>query len=415
MPGRHNFSKKLTFWNALKNDAPWRSPPARVRRGFSPQCQDEIPLGRQKKKKAKGKSSLEHLGHLELDNGVVQEAVRPPSEGSEPLTSEAQDLPPQRKRKKKKVPTESETSFMEQNGNGVDPPPAEETVTRKQRKRVKKTRPAESANELGVEEEDIIEDEQVKSSEQHPIFSVFSVPVGVSQPISKVFVEKNRRFQAADRKDLIKTTENFDVFMEMKASWTTKDVALSVHRGFRVIGLFTHGFLAGYAVWNIIVIYVLAGNQLSTVSNLLQQYKTLAYPAQCLLYLLLTISTVSAFDRIDLAKASVAVRGFLTLDPAAIASFMYFAALILSLSQQMTSDRIHLYTPPSENGSLWTSGAEEQILQPWIVVNLVIALLVGISWLFLSYRPQLDHSEELMFNAEVEEYPPPDKEAKVSS
>nr|XP_028606775.1 transmembrane protein 237 isoform X1 [Podarcis muralis] len=377
--------------------------------------QDEIPLGRQKKKKAKGKSSLEHLGHLELDNGVVQEAVRPPSEGSEPLTSEAQDVPPQRKRKKKKVPTESETSFMEQNGNGVDPSPAEETVTRKQRKRVKKTRPAESANELGVEEEDIIEDEQVKSSEQHPVFSVFSVPVGVSQPISKVFVEKNRRFQAADRKDLIKTTENFDVFMEMKASWTTKDVALSVHRGFRVIGLFTHGFLAGYAVWNIIVIYVLAGNQLSTVSNLLQQYKTLAYPAQCLLYLLLTISTVSAFDRIDLAKASVAVRGFLTLDPAAIASFMYFAALILSLSQQMTSDRIHLYTPPSENGSLWTSGAEEQILQPWIVVNLVIALLVGISWLFLSYRPQLDHSEELMFNAEVEEYPPPDKEAKVSS
>lgn len=31
---------------------------------------------------------------------------------------------------------------------------------------------------------------------------------------------------------------------------------------------------------------------------------------------------------------------------------VYFAALILSLSQQMTSDRIHLYTPPG-NGSLW--------------------------------------------------------------
>ncbi|XP_042300915.1 transmembrane protein 237 isoform X3 [Sceloporus undulatus] len=365
--------------------------------------QDEIPLGRQKRKKAKGKNSLD---------GIVHAAVRRTSESSEPLTPELQDGPPQRKRKKKRAPLESETSFTEQNGNGMDPSPTEETVTRKQRKRVKKTRPAESSNELGVEEEDIIEDEQMKVSEQHP---VFSVPTGVSQPISKVFVEKNRRFQAADRKDLIKTTENIDVFMDMKASWTTKDVALSVHRGFRVIGLFTHGFLAGYAVWNIIVIYVLAGSQLSTVSNLLQQYKNLAYPAQCLFYLLLTISTVSAFDRIDLAKASVAVRGFLTLDPAAIASFMYFAALVLSLSQQMTSDRINLYTPPSENGSLWTSGAEEQILQPWIVVNLVIALLVGISWLFLSYHPQLDHSEELMFNAEVEEYPPREKEAQVSS
>ncbi|XP_053139567.1 transmembrane protein 237 isoform X3 [Hemicordylus capensis] len=331
----------------------------------------------------------EQLGSLELDNSIVQAAVRQPSESSEPLTPEVQDVPPQRKRKKKRVPPESETSFTEQNGNGVEPQPTEETVIRKQRKRVnffvlvqqcythldvgfcesfcfvsssqlgtnkvyvsfiskglnfKKSRPAESTNELGVEEEDIIEDEEVKSSE-HP---VFSVPAGISQPISKVFVEKNR-------------------------------------------------------------------NQLSTVSNLLQQYKTLAYPAQCLLYLLLTISTVSAFDRTDLAKASVAIRGFLTLDPAAIASFMYFAALVLSLSQQMTSDRINLYTPPSENGSLWTSGAEEQILQPWIVVNLVIALLVGISWLFLSYSPQLDHSEELMFNSEVEEYPPSDKEAKVSS
>ncbi|XP_044287853.1 transmembrane protein 237 [Varanus komodoensis] len=377
--------------------------PPRVLPPVPSENQDEIPLGRQKRKKAKGKNSLD---------GIVQAAVRRPSESSEPLTPEPQDAAPQRKRKKKRVPPESETSFTEQNGNGMDPSPTEETVTRKQRKRVKKARPAESSNDLGVEEEDIIEDEHGKGSEQHP---VLSVPPGASQPISKVFVEKNRRFQAADRKDLIKTTENIDVFMEMKAAWTTRDVALSVHRGFRTIGLFTHGFLAGYAVWNIVVIYVLAGNQLSTVSNLLQQYKTLAYPAQCLLYLLLAISTVSAFDRIDLAKASVAVRGFLTLDPAAIASFMYFAALVLSLSQQMTSDRINLYTPPSENSSLWTSGAEEQILQPWIVVNLVIALLVGISWLFLSYQPQLDHSEELMFNAEVEEFPPPDKEAKVSS
>ena len=65
----------------------------------------------------------------------------------------------------------------------------------------------------------------------------------------------------------------------------------------RVIGLFSHGFLAGYAVWNIIVVYVLAGEQLTTLANLLQQYHRLAYPAQSLLYLLLAISTVSAFDR----------------------------------------------------------------------------------------------------------------------
>ncbi|CAM4633351.1 unnamed protein product [Caretta caretta] len=375
---------------------------------------DEIPLSRPKRKKPKGKNALE---------GIVHAAVRRPSESSEPLTPEVQDAPPQRKRKKKRMPPESETSFTQQNvpntsffhtGNGMDPQPSEETVIRKHRKKTKKTRPAEirCSNELGVEEEDIIEDEQTKSPDQQ---LVFAAPTGASQPVSKVFVEKNRHFQAADRTELVKTTENIDVFLDVKALWTTRDVALSVHRGFRVIGLFTHGFLAGYAVWNIIVIYILAGNKLSTLSNLLEQYKALAYPAQSFLYLLLAISTVSAFDRVDLAKASVAVRGFLTLDPAAIASFLYFVALILSLSQQMTSDRINLYTPPSENGSLWTAGAEEQILQPWIVVNLVVALLVGLSWLFLSYRPELDHSEELMFHAEVEEFPQLDKGLTVQS
>lgn len=30
---------------------------------------------------------------------------------------------------------------------------------------------------------------------------------------------------------------------------------------------------------------------------------------------------------------------------------------------------------------------------PWIIVNLVVALLVGLSWLFLSYRPGMDLSE----------------------
>lgn len=30
---------------------------------------------------------------------------------------------------------------------------------------------------------------------------------------------------------------------------------------------------------------------------------------------------------------------------------------------------------------------------PWIIVNLVVALLVGLSWLFLSHRPAMDLSE----------------------
>ncbi|KAG7455743.1 transmembrane protein 237A-like [Solea senegalensis] len=191
-----------------------------------------------------------------------------------------------------------------------------------------------------------------------------------------------------------------DDYMDQRQFWTTRDISVRVHSGFRVLGLFCHGFLSGFSVWNITVMYVLAGEDMTTPTNLLQQYHTLAYPAQSLLYLLLTISTVSAFDRVNLAKASMVLRGFFTLDPAAVTSFLYFIALILSLSQQMTSDRINLYSPA--NHSLWPSGSEQQILRPWIVVNLVVALLVGVAWAVISTRPDVDHTEEFLMSMEVE-------------
>ncbi|XP_046319062.1 transmembrane protein 237 [Marmota monax] len=381
--------------------------------------QDDVSQSRPKRKKSRTKATLASASLEGFDETVVHRS----SEGIEPPTNELKEhpeAPVQRRQRKTRLPLELETSFTQKktsnpsllrNENGIDAEPAEEAVIPKPRRKTKKTQRAQLqyANELGVEDEDIITDEQTTSEQQ----SRFTAPTGISQPVGKVFVEKSRRFQAADRSELIKTTENIDVSMDMKPSWTTRDVALSVHRAFRMIGLFSHGFLAGCAVWNIVLIYVLAGDQLSDLSNLLQQYKTLAYPFQSLLYLLLALSTVSAFDRIDFAKTSVAIRNFFALDPTALASFLYLTALILSLSQQMTSDRIHLYTPSSVNGSLWAAGIEEQILQPWIVVNLVVALLVGLSWLFLSYRPGMDLSEELMFFSDVDEYP--DTEIKASS
>ncbi|KAL1770576.1 transmembrane protein 237 isoform X1 [Sigmodon hispidus] len=378
---------------------------------------NDISLSHPKKKKSRTKSGLATAS----PEGRAEPVVSKRSESSEPPAAEPKEhteAPVQRRQKRARPPPELETSFTRKpsspsslrNENGIDVEPPAEAVLPKPRRKAKKTQPAELqyANELGVEDEDIIRDEQ-RTLEQH---SRFTAPTGISQPVGKIFVEKSRRFQATDRSELIKTTENIDMSMDMKPSWTTRDVALSVHRAFRMIGLFSHGFLAGCAVWNIVVIYVLAGDQLADLSNLLQQYKPLAYPFQSLLYLLLALSTISAFDRTDFAKTSVAIRNFLALEPTALASFLYFAALVLSLSQQMTSDRIHLYTP-SVNGSLWAAEIEEGILMPWIIVNLVVALLVGLSWLFLSYRPAMDLSEELMFFSDVEEYP--DKGIHVSS
>ncbi|XP_063788674.1 transmembrane protein 237 [Pseudophryne corroboree] len=363
-------------------------------------------MSRPKKKKAKPSSPLED---------AAQDSAGKTYESKESFT------PERRKRKKKKLP-DAETSFTNQilgsvsviqNGSGTDYQHLEEGSARKPRRRAKKLRPAEQGfpNDLGLEEEDILPDGQMKSPEPHPSFIVPSL---TSQPVGKPFVERNRKFQAADR-SVIRTAEHVEDFMDVKPAWSSMEVSLSVHRAFRMIGLFCSGFLAGYTVWNIVVIYLLAGTQLTTLPNLLDIYKELAYPSQCLLYLLLALSAVSAYDRTDLASVSHAFRGLVALDPAAVASFLYFVALFLALSQQMTSDRINFYTPPTQNGSLWQEGTESQILQPWIVVNLVVTLLVGIAWLFLSYRPDLDHSEDSMFIPEEEDFPDTEKGIKIQA
>ncbi|KAM7365717.1 hypothetical protein PAMP_016630 [Pampus punctatissimus] len=193
----------------------------------------------------------------------------------------------------------------------------------------------------------------------------------------------------------------------MQPLWTTRDISLRVHEGFRVFGLYCHGFLAGYAVWNIVVVYMLAGQHLTALTNLLEQYHNLAYPSQSLLYMLLAISTVAAFDRVNLAKGTMALREFITLDPVALSSFLYFSALVLSLSQQMTSDRINLY--PAFNTTLWPPGSEHQILHPWVTVNLVVALLVGLAWIFIATRPETDYTEGYLMAMEIEPSKPEDK------
>lgn len=38
-------------------------------------------------------------------------------------------------------------------------------------------------------------------------------------------------------------------------------------------------------------------------------------------------------------------------------------------------------------------GSEHQILHPWVTINLVVALLVGLAWIFIATRPETDYTE----------------------
>ncbi|XP_032424551.1 transmembrane protein 237A-like isoform X3 [Xiphophorus hellerii] len=369
-----------------------------------------MPTVKSKKKKAK-KEVMEAEEQGEVGQEVEMED-RSNSDSRDHLTPDLHDAAPHKKKKKKKASTiDQETEHGDvPNGNTAEAVGEGEEMTvgvTRKTKRKKKVKATEHySNDLEAEDEDIVTDAQSPI----PQHSLFSAPHGHSQPVGKVFVERNRRFQA-DRVEQLRHSELTEDYMDPRQIWTTRDVSLKVHNSFRAVGLFSHGFLAGYAVWNIIVVYVLAGEQMTTLHNLLQQYHPLAYPAQSLLYLLLAVSTVSAFDRVNLAKTSMALRGFLTLDPVAVASFLYFIALILSLSQQMTSDRINLY--PTANETLWPPGSEQQILRPWIVVNLVVALLVGVAWAVVSTRPDIDYTEEFLMTMEVEGFPRGDENLDI--
>ncbi|XP_032424548.1 transmembrane protein 237A-like isoform X1 [Xiphophorus hellerii] len=375
-----------------------------------PQGDVAMPTVKSKKKKAK-KEVMEAEEQGEVGQEVEMED-RSNSDSRDHLTPDLHDAAPHKKKKKKKASTiDQETEHGDvPNGNTAEAVGEGEEMTvgvTRKTKRKKKVKATEHySNDLEAEDEDIVTDAQSPI----PQHSLFSAPHGHSQPVGKVFVERNRRFQA-DRVEQLRHSELTEDYMDPRQIWTTRDVSLKVHNSFRAVGLFSHGFLAGYAVWNIIVVYVLAGEQMTTLHNLLQQYHPLAYPAQSLLYLLLAVSTVSAFDRVNLAKTSMALRGFLTLDPVAVASFLYFIALILSLSQQMTSDRINLY--PTANETLWPPGSEQQILRPWIVVNLVVALLVGVAWAVVSTRPDIDYTEEFLMTMEVEGFPRGDENLDI--
>ncbi|XP_015232888.1 PREDICTED: transmembrane protein 237B-like [Cyprinodon variegatus] len=378
--------------------------------------QDTADFPAPKRKKKKPKKDGNEAGDIDdQDMEMGGLSSRRESEAGDHLTLEAAtDAPTQRRRKKKKaVPTDLEENQADLvNGDTGDQTTDGEEVVRKPKKK-KKSKVGESQlpEEFCVEEDDIIND----TSSPIPQQSLFSAPQGQSQPVGKLFVERNKRFQAAERSDWKTTSDQMDSMTElqhMQQLWTSRDVSVRVHEGFRVFGLYCHGFLAGYAVWNVVVVYMLAGQHLTALPNLLEQYHGLAYPFQSLLYMLLAISTVASFDRVNLAKGPVALREFITLDPVALASFLYFSALVLSLSQQMTSDRINLYA--SSNMTLWPPGSEHQLLHPWVTINLVVALLVGLAWIFISTRPETDYTEGYLRTMEVEP-PKPDDKSEITA
>ncbi|XP_061782165.1 transmembrane protein 237A-like isoform X3 [Nerophis lumbriciformis] len=343
----------------------------------------------------------EHLGHspvlpaavaMPTVKGKKKRPKKEANEGEEPgeavdeqtLTPDLLEAAPQKKRRKKR------SSMIDQedtpNGNTTmdqdqDQDQDQGAMARKTRRKRKVKSSDHCTNNL---HDDIIMDTPQHSSPHG------HAPHGHAP---RVFVERSRRPQ-------VEHTDSD--YLESRQAWSTRDVALQgagpllprlpgglcgVEHG----GGLRAGGRAHVVTDQPAASVPLAGLRCSVAALPAARHQHCVRLRQCFLC------------RVNLAKASMALRGIITLDPAAMASFLYFMALILALSQQMTSDRISLY--PSANHTLWPPGSEEQILGPWMVVNLVVALLVGVAWAVIATRPDIDYTEEFLMSMEVEGYP----------
>uniref|UniRef100_A0A674PMH7 Transmembrane protein 237b n=1 Tax=Takifugu rubripes TaxID=31033 RepID=A0A674PMH7_TAKRU len=358
---------------------------------------------------AKHRKKVRRDDSEDQDTEMGRLSSRTESHTSDKFTRDSSTEAPLEKRRKKKKKTATIDLDNDQadlvSEDAANRAADGEGVLKKSRKKKRsKVMESQLPDELDIEDDDVITD----TPPPMPQHLALGPNQGQSQPSARFFVEKNKRFQPSDwRKTSVQMDNMADLQHVPPPAWTTRDVSVRVHEGFRVMGLYCHGFLAGFAMWNVVVVYMLSGQHLTTLTNLLQQYHSLAYPAQCLLYLLLAVSTVAAFDRVNLGNASLALRELITLDAVALAAFLYFSALILSLSQQMTSDRINLYA--TSNATLWPPGSEHQVLNPWVTINLVVALLVGVAWIFIGFRPEKDFTEGYLMTMEIDPPKPEDK------
>lgn len=256
---------------------------------------------------------------------------------------------------------------------------------------------------------------QVETAQQPPASQVTVLP---SQPVPKLFMERKGGFASEDKKRLIKRRDRERRLQEEapeEINYTTTQCALSTHRVFLTSGLFCHGLLAGYSLWQCVVVFVLSSELQGTgkdgQTQFLEQYSRLAQPASSVYYFLFALCTVSVFDRFDIARPDRQFfRGLLTFQSGAISILIYLIALIFSVSIAAIDDRISLFLksdPPycepncPEDGALWMDDEAASRLYIWRIINLIRAIGAILGWLVIAITPTTDYTSEHMHDADV--------------
>ncbi|XP_071823415.1 transmembrane protein 237-like isoform X1 [Apostichopus japonicus] len=265
--------------------------------------------------------------------------------------------------------------------------------------------------DLMVSKEDIIAEET--KTEPPAVNSVSILP---SQPVGRLFMERKSDFTSEDKNRLAKRREQelqaqADIPQETKV--TTTQTALISHQAFLTCSLFCHGLLAGYALWQCIVVFVLSSqipnSDTSGMVQFLEQYSRLALSASSIFYLLYAVCTVSVFDRFDVGRPDRKFfRGLVTFQTGAISTLVYLICLVFSVSITAIDDRIGLYQKTElpycgdclESDSLWDDEDASSRLTTWKVINVIRAVGAILGWLIITVTPQTDYTSRHLHDAE---------------
>ncbi|XP_077997516.1 transmembrane protein 237-like isoform X2 [Glandiceps talaboti] len=312
------------------------------------------------------------------------------------------------RKKSKPKPKEDSPEGGDEGGETSRTPRSKPPSGRKQKKK-KTPRVAMSADDdyqadgevsvdFMVHDEDLITQDKDRATDAQMPSHTTTLP---SQPTGLLFMERKSGFKSAQKSRLARVKETEEEHrVEPITKMTSPELALSVHRGFMTISLFCHGILAGFALWQCVVVYSLSADG---DTNFLTNYYRLSLPAMSMYYFLLAVCTISAFDRYDLARPNRKFfKGLLTFQSGAISILVYLITLIFSVSIAALDDRIGLYgitdsplcEPDCPETSLWDDQDAEYRLYVWRILNLMRVIGAILGWIIISLTPATDYTQD---------------------
>ena len=148
-------------------------------------------------------------------------------------------------------------------------------------------------------QDDYVNDDQVPPGEQS-----IGPPLPVSTHLNKIFTERQGGgFTKSGKVNPLLLFQSLgaqgsgtDVIS--KPSLTPLDLGLDFQKAFRSLGIFCHGFLAGLAFWQLVMVYMMTEAGGEGTMSFLSFYSPLSQPVHFMFYLLTVVCMISILDRL---------------------------------------------------------------------------------------------------------------------